>query len=462
MGNSDTDNNLSKDAIFIFDMDGVIVNSIEALYEVYLDFLNGFGVKGTKEEFDFLNGPKLEEIAEYLKKKHDLSEDVVELVKTYKAKMESMYENTKLIEGTVNALELLRKKGFKIALASSSRRKNIDLILKRFNLAKYFDFIVSGDDVDKAKPSPEIYNAVKSRFKQREYYVIEDSHSGVKSAAAANMNVIFFNTEGKSKEEVSQDADHTMSKMDLMENILDEINLNCKSVVQARNVDVRLIDKPLKITSEQQAVVDRIWAEESAKNSSLFNGKIVSYSAHSFQGDKLIINCFMTEYKYFLAELNDKTLKLGIEPLAVSGIVIDTNNKVLFGARSETTTEYPGFYELVPSGSISSENINGSEVNFTNQLKQELQEETGISPDRVTEVIPIGLIYDKRDKVFDICGAIILDEKLPGEFKSTEYALFETASVDELPSIMKKWNFVPPSKIISNMWADNLLTTNRD
>ena len=66
--------------ILIFDFDGVIVDSVSSLYEVYIDFLEEFGITGNQEEFNSLNGPKLSEIISFLKNKYHLQKDEKELL----------------------------------------------------------------------------------------------------------------------------------------------------------------------------------------------------------------------------------------------------------------------------------------------------------------------------------------------------------------------------------------------
>ena len=58
--------------VFAFDMDGVVVDTIASLHRCYLEFLRDYGVNGTREEFDRLNGPKIVEIVRYLKSAHGL------------------------------------------------------------------------------------------------------------------------------------------------------------------------------------------------------------------------------------------------------------------------------------------------------------------------------------------------------------------------------------------------------
>ena len=70
--------------VFIFDMDGVIVDTLEILFEKHMLFLKQNGVEGDRKEFfTKLNGPSLKEIISFLKKKYSLDKDEATLLNEY-------------------------------------------------------------------------------------------------------------------------------------------------------------------------------------------------------------------------------------------------------------------------------------------------------------------------------------------------------------------------------------------
>jgi len=436
-----------ENKIFIFDMDGVIVNTLDALYSLYLDFLKEVGIKGNKKEFNLLNGPKIEQIILYLKQKYKLKLGKEELLKRYKEKIDKIYPTTELISEVNDTLELLKKNNLKIALVSSAKRKNIELVLKRFNLMKYFDFVVSGDDVNEAKPSPTIYNLVKNRFKNHEYYVIEDSQYGIDSAISANMKVIFFNPNQK---KIMNKTDYIISEIGEIERILREIYY--KTIIVSKDIQVKIKEHSLKITLEQEEITNKIWAKEKKKNPSLFNGKMISYYTHHFEGDILIIECFLTEYKYFLAQFKNKYINLGITPLAVSGIIIDRANQTLVGRRGKKVTEYPNFYEFVPSGGISNASIRDSDVLFIGQVRQELNEEADIHSKSIRKIMPLGLVLDKKHNVYDICVVIYLKDLVKLNINK-EYKSQKIVKLNGVSNLIKKSMVVPTSKMIYSLFT---------
>jgi HAD superfamily hydrolase (TIGR01509 family) len=84
------------------------------------------------------------------------------------------------------------KSKYNVALVSSSPKPIVDIVVQRFELGKYFDRIITGDDVEKGKPDPEPYlkAAKELGVHPEECVVVEDSINGVKSAKAAGMKCI--------------------------------------------------------------------------------------------------------------------------------------------------------------------------------------------------------------------------------------------------------------------------------
>ena len=82
--------------------------------------------------------------------------------------------------------------GVPLAVASSSRRDRLDLTLERSGLARYFQAAVSGDDVERGKPAPDVYLLAASRLGARpqDCLAIEDTGHGAASAVAAGMRVV--------------------------------------------------------------------------------------------------------------------------------------------------------------------------------------------------------------------------------------------------------------------------------
>jgi HAD superfamily hydrolase (TIGR01509 family) len=101
---------------------------------------------------------------------------------------------TKPINGIESLLHQFREKNYKLSVASSSAKANINFVLEKLNLKKYFDFVISGEEVANGKPAPDIFLKVAERFniENENCIVIEDSTNGVKAASSAGMKSVGF------------------------------------------------------------------------------------------------------------------------------------------------------------------------------------------------------------------------------------------------------------------------------
>jgi len=88
-------------------------------------------------------------------------------------------------------------KDYSMAIVTTSKRRDFDLIHQKKNITKYMDFILSREDYEKSKPNPEPYLKALRRFnaKKDETIVIEDSARGLKSAISAGIDCIIIQNE---------------------------------------------------------------------------------------------------------------------------------------------------------------------------------------------------------------------------------------------------------------------------
>ena len=235
------------------------------------------------------------------------------------------------------------------------------------------------------------------------------------------------------------------------ESIITEIELNCFTIANADNISLKVIEYEPDINSSQKDAIEKLWNDELRKRK-LFNGEIVSYKSHEKQGNNLKIECFVTQYKYFFAQLRNPQLNLKITPIGVSGIIVDENNSTLLAIR-QNVTEYNGYYELIPAGSIDSSKRDGNNILYQNQLVTEFEEETNISKDNIKTINPFCLIFDKAHGVYDICSKIYIKRNLNDLLKSihnAEYKNIEILKLDNLHKMIKDNIVVPTSLVFLN------------
>ena len=95
-------------------------------------------------------------------------------------------------KGLHELLTYLRSRGFKLAVASSTRKAKVEHNLTSANVRSYFDVVIAGDMVEKSKPEPDIYlrAAAELGVEPAACMALEDSRNGLLSAHAAGMQVI--------------------------------------------------------------------------------------------------------------------------------------------------------------------------------------------------------------------------------------------------------------------------------
>jgi beta-phosphoglucomutase len=117
-----------------------------------------------------------------------------------------MSNKVKLFDGSLALLESLHGK-VKLGLASMNNRNVIDHMLNAMNIQRYFDAVLTTEDISNSKPNPEIFLkcALKLRSSPDKCVVIEDSIFGVKAAKAARMGCVAVLTGVYSREELKKE-----------------------------------------------------------------------------------------------------------------------------------------------------------------------------------------------------------------------------------------------------------------
>jgi len=178
---------------FIFDLDGVIVDTAKYHYLAWKKLANELGFDFSEEQNELLKGVSRVKSLEILLKigNVQLSEErktmlLKEKNEQYLEFIAKMGEN-EILPGIKNLLSYLNKKKIQFSLGSAS--KNARLILRILHLYDLFDTIVDGNDVSKAKPNPEVFLKAATRLNKnpQDCIVIEDAVAGIEAANIANM-----------------------------------------------------------------------------------------------------------------------------------------------------------------------------------------------------------------------------------------------------------------------------------
>lgn len=174
----------------IFDMDGVLIDSEHFYMQRRLEFCRKNGIKPQTILIEDFIGATREEIwnrliPEALSQNSKLKQDYDD----YCLDHPTIY--TEIIRPEVKSVfQKIKAKDKKIAIASSSPRKEIDRMLETTNLRQYVDFVISGEELTESKPNPEIYLIAKNALGHGRFIAIEDSQVGIQSAKSAGLYTV--------------------------------------------------------------------------------------------------------------------------------------------------------------------------------------------------------------------------------------------------------------------------------
>jgi HAD superfamily hydrolase (TIGR01509 family) len=176
----------------VFDLDGVLVQSEEVWDEVREAFVRERGGRYDAEVQRAMMGMSSTEWSRYLHERAGIPDAPEEINAEVVRRMLAAYaSHLPLIDGAVDAVRRLAGT-FALAVASSSNRPLIDAVLDAAGIARCFVTAVSSEEVERGKPSPDVYleAARRLRLEPSACAAVEDSHGGIRSAKSAGMRVI--------------------------------------------------------------------------------------------------------------------------------------------------------------------------------------------------------------------------------------------------------------------------------
>ncbi len=401
---------------FLLDLDGTLFNSMESLKSTYYSFLSGKGKKGSEEEFDSLTGSDIEEVVSILKAKYVLEEDTKVLFQEYLNSLNENYLQCEMMPGAEELLKFLYSKNLRIALVTSARMDLVNSILDRLGWQKYFHLVVTADLVKRTKPWPDLYQyALKQlAINPSAAVAVEDSKNGIRSAISASVTVIGVSDRENETTQL-RDAGALFVAPNLVE-LKETLKLHFPNNVTNDLLPVNpgfKVFLGLSSTAVSDVLTDRIeiiWNEAKKQKKSLQDGLVLSFDRLKEGG----LNCSLVQYRNFFAQLAQPELRdeLQIKVVAISGIC-RSGKKLLIGKRSELNTQYPLWYELIPSGSLDPEQSHSDgTVDFESQVVEELLEEANIGRDSIRRMTPMGLFFDPEGGTVDICIEVELSESV--------------------------------------------------
>jgi HAD superfamily hydrolase (TIGR01509 family) len=179
----------------IFDMDGLLLDTETLWHDSEVELFARRGIEFTRQDQLQVIGTSFDITARYFAER--LGRPLDEGAALVEEMVALMHERVRRqVEARPGAIELVDRlravDGIRLGLASNSPRYLVDDALATSGLSDAFDAIVTADDVEHAKPAPDIYRLVCARLGVRpsEALALEDSASGVTAAKAAGLNCI--------------------------------------------------------------------------------------------------------------------------------------------------------------------------------------------------------------------------------------------------------------------------------
>lgn len=213
----------------IFDMDGLMFDTETIYYKANQKTADNLGMEysfDTYAQFIGMGEVDYEATMRELYKDEDIIEDF--FVKSYKV-LEYLLLNGKveMKEGLIELLEYLKKEKIPVVVASSTRRELVDQLLERLDVRKYFKDVIGGDEVERAKPDPAIFNKAFEKteiLNKNEGLILEDSKNGVLAAADAEIPVIMVPDIIEADEQTKEKTIAVLSNLKEVIDYIEEIN----------------------------------------------------------------------------------------------------------------------------------------------------------------------------------------------------------------------------------------------
>ncbi|MGD9129504.1 MAG: HAD family hydrolase [Candidatus Woesebacteria bacterium] len=173
-----------------FDWDGCLINSMGIWLEAYQKLFADYALSPTVAEisqkvFGDWNGPLKVGI-----KSKDLAAYTSKLVKLVNKNL----KKAELFVGAEDLLKALQLNGRIAALLTTAKLSNLDPIIRKYNFKKYFQLILTAEDVHKHKPDPEMIDLALAKLKaaKDKSVMIGDSKSDLGAAQKAGIDSILF------------------------------------------------------------------------------------------------------------------------------------------------------------------------------------------------------------------------------------------------------------------------------
>jgi HAD superfamily hydrolase (TIGR01509 family) len=212
----------------IFDLDGVLADSEPWWSQIDTKLLAEYGITYRGEYHKNVLGVSYRLAVEFYKNAFHISAPVEELMRRRGEIATEFFANrVDLFSSAKETLEELRQLKLRLAVATSSVRASALPFLERTGIRSSFEVIITGDEVERGKPHPDIYifTTEKLNLAPNACLVIEDALSGVAAAKAANMPVAAIpDTRFVDPREYQKEADYVLGSLSEIPALIRRVN----------------------------------------------------------------------------------------------------------------------------------------------------------------------------------------------------------------------------------------------
>lgn len=176
----------------LFDLDGTLVDSMWVWRDIDIIYLGKFGLTLPESLQAEIEGKSFSETAVYIKERFDIPDTIEEMKAEWNRLAWDKYTHeVPLKKGAGEFLNHCKENGIRLGIATSNSRELVDNIIKVHGLSDYFTGVVTGCEVERGKPSPDIYLEAAKRcgVEPSACLVFEDIIPGIMAGRAAGMKV---------------------------------------------------------------------------------------------------------------------------------------------------------------------------------------------------------------------------------------------------------------------------------
>jgi beta-phosphoglucomutase-like phosphatase (HAD superfamily) len=182
----------------VFDFDGVLADSEPLSWRAWAVVLEPFGVAVVDEDVAACTGTTSRDTYEHFASRAEIPAypDVLAAVDAHR--QAAFQTDLRGFDDAIDTVRRLAMVGVPLGVASSSSRANLDMKMKVLDVARYFEVTVAGDEVERGKPAPDLYEVAveRMRIEPGASVAVEDTLIGADAAAAAGLRTVIVDRSG--------------------------------------------------------------------------------------------------------------------------------------------------------------------------------------------------------------------------------------------------------------------------